>query len=476
MWRIISTWAINFYNACIFLLTWGRRVAHEGRFRHGKWVDWYRFFSCRPQSYCTPESEEEICGIVRKAKTVRVVGAGHSFNEAPLTDGVMISLDELKEVTFKDYPDKPGWKVACAQAGIRLRDLSKRLSSEGLSLSVAGSTDAQSLGGLVATDLHGTGRCHGFLSELLLAIRIVDAEGKAKTFHPEDEVFQAACGGAGTCGVVVSMEILCEPAFNLAKANRVVPRVWAEENIDKLLEENTHLSFYYFGGMARRGSQQRDAGLSRVQLHKWNRTIDLPSTCLRTRKVFAELLDFVFGGYLIEVARKLHISNRFARLGLGFYSFFTNTRELVHPSAQGFSRTIYFRHDEIEYGVPFERYKDCLKEVRALLNREKYPSLIEVRFTPDHSQAILGPGAGRRTAYIELAPSTSRKTDPIFQKFEQIVLKYGGQPHLGKKLYLDRQQMVTIYGQERMDRFEAARKAQDPNGKFLNEFTAKLFH
>ena len=183
----------------------------------------------------------------------------------------------------------------------------------------------------------------------------------------------------------------------------------------------------------------------------------------------------VFSGYLWGLARVFQLANPVARTGLWLYRLTVNQASWIYPAGDGFARLLYFRHDEIEYGVPFANYRDCLRDVRALLNEQKYPTVIEVRFTPDHSHALLGPGAGRRTACIELAPSMSRPTDPIFRKFERIVLEHGGQPHLGKKLYLEKGQLETIYGEELMARFQAVRQSQDPDGKFLNEFTGRLF-
>ena len=138
---------------------------------------------------------------------------------------------------------------------------------------------------------------------------------------------------------------------------------------------------------------------------------------------------------------------------------------------------MYYRHDELEYGVPFELYQQCLAAIRKLLIELRYPLIIEVRFTPKHSAAMLGPGTGpsQRTAYLEITPSMSRPTDEMFKAVEQILLQYQGRPHFGKKTYVDRGGLRSIYSTDVLDRFEAARSSQDPGGKFLNEFTERLF-
>jgi hypothetical protein len=254
----------------------------------------------------------------------------------------------------------------------------------------------------------------------------------------------------------------------------VIPREWAEANLEALLAENTHLSFYYFGGLVDSAGRDRDLRLALVRMNKWNRTIDPPDAVRGVVKVFNELFDMAFSGHLIGVARALHVSDWLGRVGMRLYAVAVNHRAVVYPAEEGFPRLLYFRHDEIEYGIARENLTACLEEVQLLLGERRYPSIIEIRFTPDTSQALLGPGVDRPTAYVELAPSMSRETDTVFREFEAIVLRHGGQPHLGKKMYLDRAQMEAIYGAERMERFRAARRSQDGSGKFLNEFTERV--
>jgi L-gulono-1,4-lactone dehydrogenase len=473
--RLLKTWWINIVNSASLLFTWGKRVRHEGRFEAGIWSDWSRSFSCRPAQFLTPATEQEICDIVKRATKVRVVGAGHSFNAGVLTDHTMISLDRFNKVSLRDHPQKSGCKIATAQAGVRLRDFTRILWEAGASVSVAGSTDAQSLGGLLGTDVHGTGRDHGFVSESILSLRIIDANGNVGVFRPGDDVFHAAIGGAGTCGIIIELEVECEPAYQLAKAIKVVDREWAENNIEGLLQENTHLSFYYFSGFARTPDGENVPGLNKVRMNKWNRTLDPPGKFRRAHKILDELGDMLFSGFLFDIARFVHLSDSLARLSLQIYALIVESREIVYPSSEGFTRTLYYRHDELEYGVPFENYRECLREIRRLLIGLKYPLIIEVRFTPDkRSQSLLGPGAGRRTAYLEITPSMSRPTDAMFRKVEQVLIRFGGKVHLGKKSQIERAQFESMHSASTLERFRAARGAQDPSGKFLNDFTGRL--
>ena len=143
------------------------------------------------------------------------------------------------------------------------------------------------------------------------------------------------------------------------------------------------------------------------------------------------------------------------------------------PSSRGFGRTLYFSHDEIEFGIPYEGYQECLHKLLDLLKRENFFSVVEVRFSPDNSQSLIGPGAARRTAYVELATPLSQDHEDIYARAEEIMLEHGGQPHLGKKTNIKANDMLQIHG-NRFVQFNEIRKAQDPNGKFLNTFTERV--
>jgi FAD/FMN-containing dehydrogenase len=455
--RTARTWAINTRNAAIYLFSGGRQTRHEGRYDlwRGTWTNWSRTFEAQPQRFATPETEEEICALVRASSKVRVVAGGHSFNASPLTSGTMLSLEHYDRILSVDLASR----VVCVQAGVRLRDLTAHLQTLGLAFPVLGSTNAQSIGGLVATDLHGTGRDHGFLSEQILSLRIVDADGVARTFRRGSDVFHAAIGGLGTCGIVTEVEVQCVPSYNLEKSLQIVPRRWVQASIDRILTENDHVSFYYAGGV----------DVANVRMNLWNRTEKAPERWLGARKVTYELLDMLISGYLLGVSKLLDMANAFATLGLLFFKATMHGRITVYPSAPGFARKLFYHHDELEYGVPYETHRDCLDEILAMLRRRRFLSIVEVRFTPDTSSALLGPGVGRRTCFIELAPSLSLDSTEVFAEAEAIFARYGGQPHLGKKTSATSADMAALY-QERWTMFCEARRQQDPGGKFLNDF------
>ena len=217
-------------------------------------------------------------------------------------------------------------RVVHASAGIRLRDFGKMMFAEGMALPVAGSTDAQSLGGLIASDLHSTGKRVGFLSPQLLEITVVTASGELSTFTKNEQIprgqtgrwswvppgFAAellshlpVAGALGVLGVVAEIVLKLDAAYNMRKTERFVPREWAEANLERLLDPSAseefltydHVSFYYAGG----GQQP----IKTVRLNGWRRTTEAVSPNADELKTVREIFDIVGSGFLPDYLLRL---------------------------------------------------------------------------------------------------------------------------------------------------------------------------
>jgi L-gulonolactone oxidase len=139
----------------------------------GVWRNWSGEQTCSPAVLARPRSTDEVVAAVREAgergQVVRVAGAGHSFTDAVLTDGVLLSLDAMNAVLHAD----PGGGLVRVQAGISLRELSRRLAFYGLALENMGDVDPQSIAGATATGTHGTGATLRNLSAAIEAVQLV---------------------------------------------------------------------------------------------------------------------------------------------------------------------------------------------------------------------------------------------------------------------------------------------------------------
>jgi hypothetical protein len=127
-------------------------------------------------------------------------------------------------------------------------------------------------------------------------------------------------------------------------------------------------------------------------------------------------------------------------------------------------------------------FRDAIGAVQDLLAEEEFPTIIEVRFTPDVSEGILGPGTGGPTCYIELATPLGQfsraRIVEVYLEFDRMLrAKYKARPHLGKKTTATFEDMAKLHGQDWED-FLKVRRDADPSDKFLprqNPLLAQIF-
>ena len=519
-------------------------VDHESKwFRiRRKWVNWNRDITVYPKKYRKPKNLAAVKDEIRKNDPLRMAAGGHAFNITSSMGGKrkkriggLVTLDNYKlasgkQVNIVDPNEAAKYnlkgdqadRVVRASAGMRLRDFTKAVSkmgNTGLALPVAGSTDAQSIGGLIATDLHSTGHSAGFLSQQLLELKVLDANGAEHSFFKDESVARGkpgrwiwrpprpararklsrlpVAGALGVCGVVVEVMLKLDAAFNFRKTQQLVPRKWAEDKIGELLKKKQpeelfaydHVSFYYAGG----GGED----LPTVRLNGWKRTNEPISNNAELLKSSREILDHVGSAFLPNALLRL------ARLTApdpgnpddpdadDMLKNLNKRKPLVLAAKDAFARKLYFQHDEIEVGIPlpvkngkpqYSRYQQALGEVQELLLEEEMRTVIEVRFTPDASEAMIGPGTGGRTCYLELAAPlgeySRKRIRQVFSRFDDLLrANYDARSHLGKKSTATFADMKHLYG-DIWDEFNEVRLKMDPGGRFLpaeNELLQRVF-
>lgn len=447
-------------NAVVYVLSGRRMLYLEGRYVRGRFVNWSHDRRHRAH-WAEPTTEDEVVEVIRRSSALRVVGAGHSFNDGLATNGTTLSLDRLSGLVSVDV----GSRRATVWGGTRLRDLTRLLLAHGLAFRVMASHDAQSLAGVLATDVHGTGREPAHTSDLVLGLRIVDGTGTVHDVTPADDLFRAAVGGIGAVGVITQVTVQCVDAFDVRTTSTVETRRWAEQNLDLLLETHDHVSFYLY------------PFTDLLHVHTWDRTSAPRSPLGRQREALAEgvaAVSAAVGGDFLAHTGRLPDS---ASTGLRLQP----AGNLVLRSHEAFSRSQYHLHQELELALPAERVwvsADALLRLYEEMYRQApLPFLLlELRFTPAaHDCSLLGAGTGRATAWLNLCVNQSGRVVDFFDAVESWVRTgQGARCHLGKwNETITHADLARMHG-SRMHRFQEVRAEADPRGKFTNLFVERL--
>ena len=448
------------YNIILNALTLGRYVWLEGRVRDGRFQNWARRFGYKPDRFVQPTTEEEIVDLVKNSNRVRLFGSGHSFNGGVLVDDTLVSLDRYSGVIWKD----PAKKQMAVKGGTRVRDIIKALLDEGLAFAAQPSHDAQSIAGILSTDVHGTGRDWGFVSESVAGLKLVDGQGRVLECEPGDDLFKAAIGGIGAVGIIIEVVVQAVDRFNVAQKTEISNLSYVEQHLDRLLEENDHLSLYLF------------PFTDKCQISTWNRT-DEPRSFLGTVREFVSISkDALMAAWFGNLVAYIGLLPKVSSLAHGI----KKGTDLVLESSEAFNRTIYHLHQELEFTVPFEdTFEACRRFIK--LYEDMYDqglpyALFEVRFTPaGHDRTLIGAGREKRLTWIDLVCNDSQGFEKYYAAAEKLMKEIGARPHLGKYCESYDSSDLKRLHQEYFTRFVQIAEERDPDGKFANDFTRRLF-
>ncbi|MFV2145166.1 D-arabinono-1,4-lactone oxidase [Isoptericola sp. G70] len=445
---------------------------------------WGRTFTAEPAQRATPRDEPALRAMVARAAAdglrVRAVGAGHSFTDAAVTDGLLLSLDHLRGLeSMQRLPS--GGALVTVGAGTRLHELNAILASHGLAMRNLGDIDRQSVAGAISTGTHGTGARLGGLATQVRGLRLVHADGTVRTVtdddpagSPERVLFEVARLGLGTVGVLAAVTLEVVPAYLLRSTETVRP--WREvvEGYDELVAQHQRVDAYWFPGTDRmltwcNDPLDRDEAAAHAE-----RQEGLAGTVRRLGAGARTVLDEeVLANGALGVAMRLAAAaprwvpriNRVSAAALG-------DRTYVAPSDRVLVTRRRVRFAEMEYAVPRAALREVLTDLAAWLRTsgEPVPFPVEVRCAAA-DDVWLSTARGRETAYVAVHQYHRMPRERYFAAAEEIFVAAGGRPHWGKLHTRTADDLAEHYP---LDDVASVRAVVDPAGTFRNAYTDRV--
>ena len=151
------------------------------------------------------EGESELRDILKKNKNLIPFGNGRSYGDSALN---RIILDVKSQNKFLEFDREKG--ILSVQSGVLFSEILGVIVPKGWFLTVTPGTKLITLGGAIASDVHGKNHhVEGCFSKCVLSFSIMMADGKvvscSKKSNPE--LFRATCGGMGLTGVILDAKI-----------------------------------------------------------------------------------------------------------------------------------------------------------------------------------------------------------------------------------------------------------------------------
>lgn len=396
---------------------------------HSSVENWSGSISFTPQKVARPTDEADVIRLVRRARRrgrgVRPIGSGHSSTPLMSTDDVLVSMDRMSGVVEAD----PHMRWAKVLPGTGLSDLGAELERHGLAMENLGDVDYQTIAGALGTGTHGSGVTLGNLSSTMIGGRLVTGDGEVVPFGVDagedaaDPLVRAAQVSLGSLGILTSVTLRLEEAYELHRNNRMTHIDWVLEHFEELVRSNRSVDFYWY--------PRSDL----AQVRMLNKPGEEP--------------DLVPPGELKE--------------------------DVIGPNYEVIPNDRHLKFEEMEYMLPLDTSLEAFRQVRQRVkdvHRSQVGWRVLVR-TIAADQAMISNAQHRQTMTIALLQNNSLPYEGYFDDLEPLFRSFRGRPHWGKKHSLKAPQLRMLYPE--WTDFQAVRRSLDPDGIFLNDYLRELF-
>jgi hypothetical protein len=433
-----------------------------------------------PAAIAYPQTVGEVQAIINGARTagqkIKAVGGRHSMNHVFRTGGVLVDLSGMKELLSCD----PTTGIVEVEAGCTLGDIIVQCAQHQWHFPSLGSWYTQSIAGAIATSTHGSSLAYGSLSEVVLEVEAVLADGSVQRFSaPSDELKAMRCH-LGRLGILTKVKLQLQPAFSLSCKIQSESAPDAFRQILHTVRSNDYVSLLWIPDSDRACirvlTREIHGPPNQVAENLEKRFLDRS-----TLSYWAEDIGLFIFGHLYLTFPTL-LSRAYSRR---VEAAFCDDDGVVDTSYRVFLYDQYREPTEnhrlrmimnVEYAFDVAQLEPLLKEIRTRLAelRERrqylnYPR-VHVRFAKKSEATLMGLNADRDTAYVGIYVVGSvrhRSQIPIAEAIEETFLRYDGRPHWGKYRYLASRSFEASYGA--VHQFERVRGALDPTGMFSEE-------
>lgn len=412
------------------------------------WQNWATNVQFQAQYFVMPETIEQLQEIVQAAKKVKVVGAGHSFNDIADTTGTLISLNGLDREIEIDHEQQ----TITFHAGMTYNDIAPVIDAAGFALPNLSSTPHVTVIGACMTATHGSGDGNKILSDQVSALELVNADGErihlSQATHGEK--FNGIVVSLGGLGVVTNVTLDLVPSYQMQhEFYRQLPMAKMMDHFDEIMGRAYSISL---------GTRWQNNIVDLALIRR--RLVDEQAVAVAPAFYGGTLIgNELFANYPME--RITFQQNGAAGTWYERLPFF-NIRSTISGENERQS----------EYFVRREQAAEALTAVSTLGDQmAPFLKITEIR-TIAADEHWLSPAYKQDCVGIHFswmaAPAAINNFLPIL---EQALAPYQPRPHWGKMFTMSPAEVQGCY--EKTADFKALLSEFDPQGKFRNNYLAR---
>ena len=176
-------------------------------------TNWAGNITFAAPDFYRPAAVSELQAVIARARQIRVLATGHSFNDMADSPGAQVSLADLPPEVEVDSANS----LVRVAAGLSYAGLASRLNEKGFALRNMASLPHISVAGACATATHGSGAANQNLAAAIVAHQMVTADGDIAEFRRGDDSFPGAVVHLGGLGVVTHLVLEVVPSFEVSQ-------------------------------------------------------------------------------------------------------------------------------------------------------------------------------------------------------------------------------------------------------------------
>jgi decaprenylphospho-beta-D-ribofuranose 2-oxidase len=401
-------------------------------------------------------------------------GLGRSYGDAAQNAGGTVvlatALDRVLEL------DVEKGTVTC-EAGVSIDTLMRVLIPIGWFPTVVPGTRYVTVGGAIASDIHGKFR-HGSFADYVEQMRVVTPAHGAATLDPDAdaEPFWATSGGMGLTGVITDARLKLQPV----ETSRIVCDTERTHDVDDCMQRMLDGDHDYRYSVAWIDCLARGGHLGRAVLSRGNHAVldDLPAAERSSAREYAPRTLLGAPPWLPNGLINIASVRAFNEM------WFRKAPRTLHRSVEGI-KPFFFPLDGVRgwnrvYGSRgFVQYQFVVPfgaehVVRTALERfsaARIPTFVAVlkRFEHD-SRSLIGFPISGWTLALDIP--TSPSLAPLLDGLDELVVEAGGRVYLTKDARLRPELLGAMY--PHLDDWRAARAALDPTNLLRSDMDRRL--
>lgn len=431
-------------------------------------------------NYPIMESEEgtfrtlgELKGLLRTDKAVIARGNGRCYGDASLSE---VTVCTLKYDKITEFDTSTG--IIHCQSGVTLDQLLDVIVPKGWFLPVTPGTKFVTIGGMVASDVHGKNHhVDGAFSRHVLELELLTGSGEvvtcSKTHLPE--LLEATCGGMGLTGIILSVRF----QLKAIETSYISQHRVKADNLEELLElferhkdvtysvawidclkkgKGFGRSILLMGEHAKKSelsAQQQEAPLALPP----KKSIPFPFT----------LPSWVLNNFTVKAFNFLYYHKAFGKEAHSVISYepFFYPLDAILNWNRGYGKKGFVQY---QFVVPIEQKQGLIDILQRISDKGWGSFLAVLKVFGAQDSGISFPMEGYTLA---LDFPVRDGLFPFLEELDQIVLSHGGRLYLSKDARMSASTYRSGYAQS-AEQFETRLHKYNPEQKFRSVQSDRL--